>query len=124
MRESRFWLLHMASAIVLLVFLGLHMGIMHLDGTLAMIREAWVEPLAWQSVLTRAKSTFFTVTYILLLAAALFHGLYGLRTVVLELGVSAAARRFTTVLLWSAGVGLFVLGTYALVAMHVLATQS
>lgn len=121
MRESRFWGLHMISAVVILVFLGLHMALMHLDGTLALINPALDKPLAWDRVLARARSDFFTVTYILMLAAALFHGLYGLRTMICELIGNPRVRKLVTVVFLSGGMALFGLGTYAIIAMHLAA---
>lgn len=118
MRESRFWGLHMLSAVVILVFLGLHMVLMHLDGTLALLNPALGEPLAWERVLARARSNFFTVTYIFLLAAALFHGLYGLRTMIYELTEKATMRKAVSAVLMIGGLTLFGLGTYAAIVMH------
>lgn len=118
MRESRYWGLHMTSAVVLFVLLGLHLVIMHLDGTLALIDPAWGKPLAWDSVLERARSAFFTASYVLMLAAALFHGFYGLRTMITELTGSAAVRRATSIAVWTAGIALFGLGACAIVVMH------
>ena len=118
MRESRYWGLHMTSAVALFVLLGLHLVIMHLDGTLALIDPAWGKPLAWEAVLTRARSAFFTASYVLMLAAALFHGFYGLRTMIIELTGSAAVRRATSIAVWTAGLALFGLGAYAIVVMH------
>ncbi len=118
MRESRYWGLHMTSAVVLLVLLGMHMMIMHLDGTLALFNPAWGKPLAWGAVLKRAGSAFFTASYVLMLAAALFHGFYGLRTMITELTGSAAVRRATSIAVWTAGLALFGLGAYAIVGMH------
>jgi succinate dehydrogenase hydrophobic anchor subunit len=112
----------MASAVVLLALLGLHMVIMHLDGTLALIDPAWGRPLAWDQVLARARSAFFTATYVLMLAAALFHGLYGLRTIVTELTENRRVRNITSVSVWTGGGLLFVLGAYATIAMHLMGT--
>ena len=52
----------------------------------------------------RATSVFFTVTYVLLLGAALYHGFYGLRNILLELNPGAGVRRAINVGLsaWSA----------------------
>ena len=118
MRESRFWGLHMLSAVVILVFLGLHMVLMHLSGLLALLDPALGKPLAWEHMLARARSGFFTVTYLFMLGAALFHGLYGLRTMIFELTVRPAARKGITVSFIVGGLALFGLGAYALVAMH------
>jgi succinate dehydrogenase / fumarate reductase membrane anchor subunit len=120
-RETKFWTWQVAAAVVILVVLGLHMAIMHLDGTLAMIDPAWADPLAWGNVLARAKSALFTAGYVLLLAATLYHGLYGLRTMICELTPSPRARRWTAIAFWSGGAALFALGSYALIAMHVAA---
>ncbi len=120
MRESRYWVLHMLSAMVILVFLGLHMALMHLSGVLALIDPALAKPVAWGHVLARARSDFFTVTYIFMLAAALFHGLYGLRTMLYELSENPALRKAVTVSFVAGGLGLFGLGAYALIAMHLM----
>lgn len=122
MRESRFWGLHMLSAVVILVFLGLHMVLMHLDGTLALLNPALGEPLAWERVLARARSNFFTVTYIFLLAAALFHGLYGLRTMIHELTEKTTTRKAVSAVLMTGGLTLFGLGTYAVIVTHRVAS--
>ena len=118
MRESRFWGLHMLSAVVILVLLGLHMAVMHLAGILALVNPAWGDPLAWDHVLVRARSDFFTGSYLFLLAAALFHGLYGLRTMLSELTQNPAIRKAITVSFLAGGAVLFGLGAYAIVAMH------
>ncbi len=120
MRESRFWALHMLSAMVILVFLGLHMALMHLSGILALIDPVLAKPVAWDHVLARARSDFFTVTYVLMLAAALYHGLYGLRTMLIELTENPAVRKAVTLFVLAGGLGLFSLGAYAIVAMYLM----
>ena len=120
MRESRYWILHLISALVILVFLGLHMALMHLSGILALVDPVLARPVAWDHVLARARSDFFTVTYVFMLAAALFHGLYGLRTMLYELTENPAVRKTVTLACLAGGFGLFGLGAYALVAMHLM----
>lgn len=120
MRETRYWTWNIAAALVILVLLGLHLVIMHLDGTLALLLPALQEPLAWPNVLARAGSAFFASTYILLLAAALYHGFYGLRTMLCEVIANPVTQRRIGVGFWLAGGGLFLLGTYALIAMHLM----
>ena len=120
MRESRFWILHMICALVILVFLGLHLALMHLSGMLALNDPVLARPVAWDHVLARARSNFFTVTYVFMLAAALFHGLYGLRTMLFELTENPALRKAVTLAFVAGGFGLFGLGAYALVAMHLM----
>ena len=57
------------------------------------------------------------VTYILLLGAALFHGLYGLRSMLFELSLSKTTEKAIGGLCALAGIGLFIYGSYA--AMYV-----
>jgi len=61
------------------------------------------------------------ISYVFLLGAGLFHGLYGLRNILLELNPSAAVRKMTGGVLVLAGVVLFVLGTWAAVAARTVA---
>src|SRR3990172_5133388 len=85
MRDRTLWTWHLGAGLVILVLLGLHMAIMHLDATLGLFGTGEAEPVDWESVASRMQDLFFTVTYVLLLGAALYHGLYGLRNILLEL---------------------------------------
>ena len=105
MRDRTLWTWHIGAGVVILVLLGLHMAIMHLDATLGIFSAAGGEPVEWESVAARAPSVFFTVTYVLLLGAALYHGLYGLRNILLELNPGAGLRRTINVGLLLVGVG-------------------
>ncbi|MEW6337045.1 MAG: hypothetical protein ACOY3Y_11275 [Acidobacteriota bacterium] len=121
MRDQKLWTWHVLAGLVILVFAGLHMAIMHLDAILGIFSPAGGHPIDWANVVARGKSLFFTVTYIVLLGAALFHGLYGLRNILLELNFGPALRKAIGVVLLLLGAGLFVYGTWAAVASHTLA---
>jgi succinate dehydrogenase / fumarate reductase membrane anchor subunit len=121
MRDQRFWTWHVGAGIVVLVFLGLHMAIMHLDAVLGVFNEPGTEAIEWTNVVTRAKGAFFMVSYVVLLGAALFHGLYGLRNILYELNPGDRLKRGLGVLLTVLGVGLFGLGAWAAWAAHGLA---
>jgi succinate dehydrogenase / fumarate reductase membrane anchor subunit len=116
MRDRTLWTWHIGAGVVILVLLGLHMAIMHLDQSLGIFGIAGAEPVEWESVAARAGSLFFTVTYVLLLGAALYHGFYGLRNILLELNPGAGARRVINVGLTVVGLGLFAFGTWAALA--------
>jgi succinate dehydrogenase hydrophobic anchor subunit len=120
MRDRTLWTWHIAAGAVILILLGLHMAIMHLNQTLGLFGP---EPLAWESVAQRASSLFFTVTYVLLLGAALYHGFYGLRNILFELDPGAVLRRTINVGLSVLGLGLFVFGTWAALAAPGAATM-
>jgi succinate dehydrogenase hydrophobic anchor subunit len=113
MRDRTLWTWHIGAGVVILVLLGLHMAIMHLDQTLGI---SGAEPVEWASVAERAQSAFFTVTYVLLLGAALYHGFYGLRNILMELNPGAGLRKTINVGLSVLGVALFVFGTWAALA--------
>jgi succinate dehydrogenase / fumarate reductase membrane anchor subunit len=121
MREQRLWTWHVLAGLVILVFLGLHMAIMHLDVIVSIFNPADPHPIAWANVMARAKMGFFTVSYVVLLGAALFHGLYGLRNILSELGPARGVKRALDVTLTVGGVGLFVFGAWAAWTAGVLA---
>ena len=120
MRDRSLWTWHIVAGLVILVFLGLHMAIMHLDETLGIFNPAGVHPVDWASVVLRMKSMFFAVTYVVLLGAALYHGLYGLRNILLELRPATGLVATLNVVLVLGGLALFVFGAYvALLAPRV-----
>ena len=122
MRDRTLWTGHIGAGLVILVLLGLHMAIMHLDATLGIFGTPGAEPVEWESVVLRAQSLFFTVTYVLLLGAALYHGFYGLRNILLELNPGAGVRRTINVGLSLVGLALFGFGTWAALAAPGAAT--
>jgi succinate dehydrogenase/fumarate reductase cytochrome b subunit len=124
MRETKYWTWHMAAGVVILFLLGLHMLIMHLGG----ITHLYVQYPAQQTVskansLFRDGNLFFTATYIILLGVALYHGLYGLRTILFELTLKPASEKAVSVVLLVLGLGLFVLGTWAAITAHFIAAR-
>ncbi|MGD0125520.1 MAG: hypothetical protein ABSF46_09195 [Terriglobia bacterium] len=121
MRETKYWTWHMAAGVVILFLLGLHMLIMHLGGTTHLFAPHAGEAVSKANSLFRDGRLFFTATYILLLGVALYHGLYGLRTILFELTLKPAVEKLTTVVLVLLGLGLFGLGTWAAVVAHAIA---
>jgi len=121
MRETKYWTWHMAAGVVILFLLGLHMLIMHLGGITHLFAPEGGEAISKENSLFRDGQLFFTVTYILLLGTALYHGLYGLRTILFELTLKPAAEKAVSWVLLVAGLGLFGLGAWAAVAAHAIA---
>ncbi len=118
MRDRSLWTWHILAGLVILVFLGLHMFIMHLNAVahVASLNPAPGEPEDWANVLARMRSTFFAITYVVLLGAALYHGLYGFRNVLFELNPGKGLRRVVDVGFTLAGIALFAFGTWAALA--------
>ena len=113
MRDQRLWTWHIGAGAVILVLLGLHMTVMHLDDVVRVFSPQPGEPIGWANVMERGKSVFFLVTYVLLLGTALFHGFYGLRNILFELNPGAPTKRALNRLLLTAGIVLFAVGTWA-----------
>lgn len=116
MRDRKLWTWHVGTGLVILILLGLHMAIMHLDSLLGLFNPAGGHPIDWENVVARGRSLGFTLTYVLLLGTALYHGLYGLRNIVLEMGLGPTAGRAAVWLITLVGVALFILGTWAALA--------
>jgi succinate dehydrogenase hydrophobic anchor subunit len=121
MRDQRLWTWHLLAGLVIVVLLSLHMAIMHLDTVLGWFNPEGLKPIAWESVLQRARMGFFTISYIVLLGAALFHGLYGLRNILFELGLARGTKGLVSVVLALGGAGLFVFGAWAALTAGALA---
>jgi len=115
MRESKLWFWHILSAVIILVLLGVHMGIMHLGEILSAVGIGSGHAITSEAVFHRSTQSIFMVIYILLLGAALFHGLYGLRSMLFELSLSKASEKVIGGLCAVAGIGLFIYGSYAAV---------
>ncbi len=122
MRETRYWTWHMAAGVVIFVLLGLHMTTMHLGGLTGLfVSHTGEESVARINSQARDARVWFTAGYILLLGIALYHGLYGLRTILFELTLRPAAEKAVTAVLLILGLGLFGLGTWAALAAHAAA---
>ena len=121
MRETKYWTWHMAAGVVILFLLGLHMLIMHVGGITHLFVPHGGEATSRENSLYRDGRLFFLVTYILLLGVALYHGLYGLRTIVFELTLKPAAEKAVSLGLLIVGLGMFGLGAWAAIAAHAIA---
>jgi succinate dehydrogenase / fumarate reductase membrane anchor subunit len=121
MSETKYWTWHMAAGVVILFLLGLHMTIMHVGSITHLFAPFGGEAISKANSLFRDGKLFFTVTYVLLLAVALYHGLYGLRTILFELTLKPGIEMAITVVLVVMGVGLFGLGTWAAFVVHAIA---
>ena len=120
MKESTSWYLFMFAGLIIFVLLGMHMVTMHLEGFLAFFGATSEDVLKFESVFERGKQTGFTIFYILLLGTALYHGLYGLRTILFELNLKKGLQKTITLVFTIGGLGLFVYGTYAAIAAKLM----
>jgi succinate dehydrogenase / fumarate reductase membrane anchor subunit len=87
------WLLQRVSAVLLIIVLAVHL---------------------WLSNFGQASASLRAILGVTLLGLALFHGLNGVRTVVLDFDVGVQGRKFTTMLLLLLGVVSLLFGMYGL----------
>lgn len=115
MKESTLWLLHIATAMVLVIAIPIHM---HNFSTLfaALGAPGYHEGLSWEAVEARARNLFYTGVYVALLGAATYHGMYGVRSMLFELSLSRRLEQTVSIVTFLLGVGLFGFGTYAAIA--------
>ena len=117
MRTTRLHLLQMLAGIVIAVLLGIHMVILHLDAILGFFGFDATEPTSWQSMIGRASQGIWAGLYIALLAFVLYHALYGLRGIILELTPSVRTERIITRVFIIIGIIAFIWGAYVPVAL-------
>jgi len=118
MRESKLWSWHILSGVVIAVLLGIHMAIMHMDAVLEILGIGSGDPIRSDAVFYRSRQLYFMITYIILLAAALFHGLYGLRSMLCELSLSRALEKVIGTLCTAVGLVLFIYGSYVAMTVY------
>jgi len=112
MRESHYWLLFQIAAVILFVFLGMHLVMMHLDDILHFFGVDMGDATSWSSVMQRAGSSSWLAIYIIFLALALYHGFYGLRVILIELPLPHFAIRTINWAIPLIGVAVFAYGIY------------
>jgi succinate dehydrogenase / fumarate reductase membrane anchor subunit len=114
-RESRLWAAHLLAGAALVVLLGIHMAIMHYGAILGVFTGAHEPVLGFAAVVARDRSAFMRALYVLLLGAALYHGLYGARGILREVWHSARAGRVIDAVAVIVGLGVFVYGVVVIV---------
>ena len=118
MRESKLWFLHIITAVIILFLLGSHMGIMHMGSILNRLGFNFSDnPTSSGEVFQRSRQVLFMIVYIALLGTALFHGLYGLRSIFYELSLPKVTEKTVGRALCIVGVALFIYGSYVAVQL-------
>ena len=114
MRGTTTWSLHILAGIALVILLGVHMITMHLNTILGWFNfDTSAAATSWQNVIHRGDNLFTALFYIVFLGIALYHGLYGLRTIIFELNIPKSLEKTITVIFVAAGIGLFFFGAVA-----------
>ncbi len=87
------WLFQRITAVLLVVVLGLHL---------------------WLANFAQASTSLRAALGVVLLGLALYHGLNGLRTIILDFNIGPQGRKFTTMILLLIGITSLLLGAYGL----------
>jgi succinate dehydrogenase hydrophobic anchor subunit len=110
MRETRLWSLHILVIPIIAVLLGMHFALMHYAPIFYGMSVE--EAREFSTMIERGKSVAQFVIYILLLAAGLYHGLYGLRGILRELPLTPTLVKVVDMGVLLFGLAIFALGTY------------
>jgi len=110
MRETRLWSLHILVIPIIAVLLGAHFALMHYAPVFYGVSVE--EARDFETMIERGRSVAQLVIYILLLAAGLYHGLYGLRGIIRELPLTPALAKVVDIGVLLFGLLIFALGTY------------
>lgn len=97
------WLLQRVSAILLLFLVGFHIWRLHMAKIITL-----------DVMIPRAEVLIFIVLDLLLLIVGIFHGLNGLYSVLVDLGLKGKAAVSIIISLGMVGIGCLGVGTYAL----------
>jgi len=120
MRESLLWASFMKAALLLVIMLGFHMVMMHMHALLGFFGLHLGDVLEYSSVMGRAASPLWTLYYIIFLAVALYHGLYGFRSILLETFPGSNAITIINSFVLIVGSIAFIYGTYILIQSYML----
>ena len=117
MVKTRLHLIFLLSAVLIAVLLGIHMVVLHLEGIMSLFGGSEVHATDWDPMIGRSMQGLWAALYIALLAFGLYHGLYGLRGIIIEMTTSANTIRFINWLFIIIGVVVFVWGSYVPIAL-------
>ncbi len=117
MGATRLRFVQLLTGGLIIVFLGVHMVVTHLNNILRFFGAKTIDPTTFDSMIARSRQGTWAGIYIVLLALALYHGLYGLRDILMEANPPARAERAITGFLIAFGVIFFVGGTITVVAL-------
>ena len=110
MREIRLWSLHILVIPIIAVLLGMHFAIMHYAPVFYGMSVE--EARDFSTMIERGRDVAQFIVYMLLLAAGLYHGLYGTRGILRELPLTPVLAKIVDWGILLIGIAIFALGTY------------
>jgi succinate dehydrogenase / fumarate reductase membrane anchor subunit len=116
-RHTYLWLMQLVTGVLIAVLLGIHMAMQHLDKILPFFGVNLNDPTSWNSMIERSRQALWAGIYVALLAVLLYHGLNGLRNVILELTPSARTERVLNRAILAFGIIVFLWASYVPIAL-------
>ena len=110
------WFFQRISGLLLIFFLAVHIWMGHFSGLGAVIDGRQDELVLFDIVERRLAQGLFIFVDFSLLALALYHGLNGVRNILLEWRLAARRSRPIVLGLWLLGMAAFAYGAWALLA--------
>ena len=112
MRQSYFRLLRLITGVAVFFLIAVHVSGLRLDDFAGGFGVHVEEPTSWSSVMDRATSAGWASFYVIFLAVAIYHALYGLRAVLMELPLPPVIARSLSYIMIGIGVVVFGYGTF------------
>ncbi len=117
MRRTYLWFFQLVTGALIAVLLGIHIVVQHFDAILVFFGVDAAQSTSWAAMTARASQGIWVFIYIALLAVGLYHGINGLRNIILEVTRSTRAERAVTWAMIVIGIIFFAGGTYVPVAL-------
>ena len=115
--RARLQFIHLMAGVLIAILLGIHMVVLHLDAILGFFGLDSSETTSWEAMISRADQGVWVGIYIALLALVLYHALYGLRGIILELNPTVRTGRIITWVFIIVGIITFIWGSYVPIAL-------
>ena len=106
----------MVAGLVLFVVLGVHVVGMHMSSLFGISYE---QTLSYAHVSARSAQLVFLIFYLIFLVAALYHGTYGIRSILLEFRWSFGKEKAITWVLALISIIFLTIGTWAAIASFI-----
>ena len=116
-RYTFLWLWQLITGVLIAVLLGIHMVMQHLDKILLFFGVNLNDTTSWNSMIERSREALWAGIYVVLLAVLLYHGLNGLRNIILELTPSPRTERVVTGVILAVGIIVFIWASYVPIAL-------
>lgn len=104
------WVMQRVTGALVAIFIGAHIWILHFTA-----EATNGQPVTFDAVRQRMANPWYETLDILLLATVVYHGLNGVRAVLLDWGVGAKSEKALTGVLFVIGAAMVALGAFALV---------